>query len=506
MWYIAPAFKGFAHCQGKAQMNALKTALRRAWMLAPALLIAACATGDNPEFDQEDDEEAPPVVEDHPCGQDCSLIEAPQCFHSICNEASGNCEVVPIAEQVECDDGLFCTTGDACQAGECIGGAANTCGLEHTACDEVQCVEVSQTCTLTPIPDGGSCTPTDLCQSNGICSQGQCLGEKKDCLFHPVPNECHVAACDPMDGQCKSQTGNEGLSCIDSSDLCMTGKTCSAGSCVGGSPMDCSFLTQGCFEGVCDSTFGQCDSLPIPAGGSCSAAADDCNTGECDTSGICQPVAANEGLGCEDGDPCTANEICSAGTCGGGAPVAQTIFFSEDFSDNTAGWTLDTEWGIGSAVSSASTGSCGMGDPGTDHTEDAIDPNNGIAGAAIGGNITTAMHPYYYLTSPTFDASAAQGGTLWVGFERWLNSDYTPYMDNTVEVWDGTDWVTVWNSGAGSIQDLDWTHMLYDIGAYANANMRVRIGFNVDSTSAYTCSGWNLDDMVVANVVCNPTP
>ena len=50
--------------------------------------------------------------------------------------------------------------------------------------------------------------------------------------------------------------------------------------------------------------------------------------------------------------------------------------------------------------------------------------------AVIGGITSDSLHPYYYLTSPAVDVSAAPG-QVYLEFWRWLNSDYTPFMNNT---------------------------------------------------------------------------
>ncbi|MFM6266519.1 MAG: hypothetical protein ACKPFA_08440, partial [Dolichospermum sp.] len=96
-----------------------------------------------------------------------------------------------------------------------------------------------------------------------------------------------------------------------------------------------------------------------------------------------------------------------------------TIYFSDDFannSNNSNGWTLGTEWQIGAAT--ASTGHVyGNPDPGTDNTPTA---DNGVAGVVIGGNASTALHGFYYLTSPVINTSTAN--QLFFEFARWLNS------------------------------------------------------------------------------------
>lgn len=439
-----------------------------------------------------------------PCGMDCSTLSTPACFEGRCNEGQypgpvNSCVVVPSDAGVACDDGMFCTVTDTCDgAGVCVGSGDNDCGMPAAECEEIVCDEAAKSCNAQPT-NGQSCTPNDLCQVGGTCQNGLCVGSPKDCFFAPVPNECHVAVCNPANGMCEPEPGNDGESCVDPNELCTDGKTCSAGSCVGGGPKDCSALTVQCVEGVCDPSTGQCVATPLQPGELCSAATDACNQGICDMSGICQPTPANEGGACEDGNPCTGGETCSGGVCGGGTTIPKTTYFFEDFANNSAGWTLGTEWQIGSAVASPQTASCGSGDPGTDHTPTA---DNGVAGVVIGGNAAQSVHGYYYLTSPTIDTSAATG-SVWLGYWRYLNSDYTRFMNNRVEVFDGATWHVLWESGPSpGIRDSAWTQHAYDMSAYKSSQFRVRFGFEIGSTGVFACSSWNLDDVEIANVIC----
>jgi Ca2+-binding RTX toxin-like protein len=184
----------------------------------------------------------------------------------------------------------------------------------------------------------------------------------------------------------------------------------------------------------------------------------------------------------------------------GGAPVAATgtiiseegftTFFSDDFATNTKGWALGTEWQIGSAT--VSTGQTyGNPDPGVDYTPTT---DNGVAGVVIGGNASTALHDFYYFTSPIINTSTANN--LFFEYARWLNSDYTPYMQNTVDVFNGSSWINLWSSGESpGVQDNAWTPQKFDISTYKSASTQIRFGFNVGSDSAFTVSSWNIDDV-----------
>jgi hypothetical protein len=198
------------------------------------------------------------------------------------------------------------------------------------------------------------------------------------------------------------------------------------------------------------------------------------------------------------GNACGAGAYCNGGTC---APLSCTpsVIFFETFADNSQGWTLDAEWQIGPAVpSSPGSGGCTVGgDPAADHTPTA---DNGLAGVVIGGNAETVLHGFRYLTSPVIDTSDVSQLTL--SLERWLLSDYTPFMQNHVEVFDGTTWHVLWASGPPpGIQDTSWNHMTFDLSPYANAALQIRIGFNIDSDGMWTCGQWSVDDIMLLG--CN---
>ncbi|MFM2379021.1 MAG: hypothetical protein RLZZ143_1599, partial [Cyanobacteriota bacterium] len=169
-----------------------------------------------------------------------------------------------------------------------------------------------------------------------------------------------------------------------------------------------------------------------------------------------------------------------------------TTYFSDDFANNTKGWTLGTEWQIGAATTS--TGQVyGNPDPGTDNTPTA---DNGVAGVVIGGNASTALHGFYYLTSPVINTSTAN--KLFFEFARWLNSDYTPFVQNKVEIFNGSSWVNLWSSGGSpGVQDNAWTPQQFDISAHKSASTQIRFGFNVGSTGVWTVSSWNVDDVKI---------
>lgn len=460
------------------------------------------------------------------CSIDCATVDTPQCYEAVCNEMSGQCEIVPTAGGESCDDGLFCTVGEKCSDGMCGQGSDNDCGMNGDQCNYVVCDEDMDACGLTPFVNGTVCVDeNDLCVVNSACKDGVCEGVQKDCFFAPVPDVCHVSVCNSQTGNCEPVPGNDGMSCPDDGDLCILNKKCMGGVCMGITPKDCSALTAGCFEGVCDSMDGQCKASALPMGTVCADAADECNTGACDAAGNCLPVPTpgiacasqtndcndgqcdamgvcvgqpvNENGVCEDGNACTTGETCSSGVCMGGILNNYIVYFSEPFSSGMTGWTLGPEWEIGSAAASACS-NLGNSDPSADTTMGA---DNGIAGVVLGGCPQKALHGFYYLESPAVDTNVA--GSVYLDFQRWLNSDFKPYATNTIEVFDGTAWHTVWSSGGPpGIKDGAWTRITHDITAYKNAAMKIRFGFSVENAQGFTLSGWNIDDVILSNNIC----
>jgi hypothetical protein len=162
---------------------------------------------------------------------------------------------------------------------------------------------------------------------------------------------------------------------------------------------------------------------------------------------------------------------------------------------------LGPEWQIGHAMASFGQ-EAGNPDPGADYTGEG-----GVAGIVIGGNAAVAqpdpIHPFEYLTSPAIDTTAQPQSPLYLTFYRWLNSDYAPFMVNTVEVsTDGTTWAIVWQSGNMPIIDAQWTFQSIDISAYRSPTTRVRFGMSIGAPMVFRVSSWNLDKVQVQTAPC----
>lgn len=225
-----------------------------------------------------------------------------------------------------CVDGVCCNS--ACNAGVC-----DACSVAAGATQDGTCgLLTGPTCD-----DGNACTQTDTCQV-GVCSGA-------NPVVCPMADACHdVGVCDAMTGMCSSPAKPDGAIC-DDGNACTVNDSCNAGSCMAGMQMACVALDECHDAGLCDSATGMCSNPAKPNGTTCSdgnactindrciagtcnsggampcAALDQCHiAGVCDsTTGACSNPEKPEGTICDDGNLCTVKDNCIAGACIAGA-------------------------------------------------------------------------------------------------------------------------------------------------------------------------------------------
>ena len=234
-----------------------------------------------------------------------------------------------------CDDGDPCTVDDVCCAGECCSGKAKDCD-DGDVCTLDGC-DAAGKCVHDPVID--ECDDGDPCTVGDLCSlAGECLAGTEELVCNDG-NDCTDDTCVPGAG-CVFDTNT--LPC-DDGDPCTTGDQCEAGACKPGEydcgckdDAECALLDDDdlcngshyCNKGVvppqCEihpATVVECELMP----------AEDCLIYECEPStGDCIPIPTDDGLGCNDGNACTADDVCLWGSCigtpmascGVGAPCA----------------------------------------------------------------------------------------------------------------------------------------------------------------------------------------
>lgn len=442
-----------------------------------------------------------------PCGIDCSKLETAPCTSAVCNTGQvigplNTCIVVPLPKGASCDDGQFCTTGDFCDNGACVGGEQYDCGIKSSPCEAVVCYEESKSCDVTPVNDGTACTPSDLCQSNGVCQLGNCIGQPKDCSFSPL-NECNSVACDPATGKCVGfpDTKKDDQPCVLTGDVCAVNKTCKAGQCEGGNPKDCSALDVGCQVGACDVNSGACIPQPAPVGTSCTEGIHECDVGKCDVKGSCIASPAADGVACNDHNACTQADSCLSGACGGSAVSGCVLYLNDGFESCSNGWTFGGDW------------QCG--------TPEDVGPIEAHTGTGV---IATQVSGLYHVSqsfntavadSPPIDLTAAISPV--VSFWAWDHTEGGTFdgWNLKVSINGGTSFTQVttvspayglviagqpaWG-GDHSIEG--WQHYSADLTPYAGKTIILRFAFRSDGATVFP--GVYVDDVVVAEPVQSP--
>jgi len=274
------------------------------------------------------------------------------CFES-CDENADACTAVD-PDDSPCEDGLFCTAGDRCSAGVCVGGgdpcAANL-GDADDDCSE-SCDEAADACTALD-PDESACDDGSFCTGADSCLSGNCVGAGDPCVINvgDADPDC-TESCNELHDSCINPDP-DGSAC-DDHRFCTIDDTCQSGMCVGtGDPCAANVgdADDDCSESCSDA---QRDCVaPDPSGSACDdglfcTGVDTCESGVCVGDG--DPCAINVGDGdadcsescdetedacsapdpddsaCDDGLYCTGADTCSSGAClGAGDPCAANV-------------------------------------------------------------------------------------------------------------------------------------------------------------------------------------
>lgn len=144
-----------------------------------------------------------------------------------------DCADPAAADGAPCDDGVFCTVAEVCAGGACAGGIARDCNAVADSCNSGACDE-QLGCVATPLPDGTPCIDPLFCTTGEVCTVGSCVGVARDCTG--VEDQCNTSTCDETFDQCR-QVPLSGAACEDG-DSCTVGDLCDFGFCASGALLD----------------------------------------------------------------------------------------------------------------------------------------------------------------------------------------------------------------------------------------------------------------------------
>ncbi len=150
------------------------------------------------------------------------------CTADGCDKVTGKCTKTNSTDP--CEDGQFCTTGDACKDGACAAGAAVTCDDGDACTTNEVCAEAAKGCiaaTVVICQDFNPCTADSCDKVAGTCKHVAITGCAPACKADdecPSTNPCLSGACQKDSGTCKFSAANDG-------NICAEGRTCGAGKC-----------------------------------------------------------------------------------------------------------------------------------------------------------------------------------------------------------------------------------------------------------------------------------
>lgn len=182
----------------------------------------------------------------------------------------------------DCNDGNKCDGEETCQAGICVPGTAPSCDDGNPCTNDC---DPTRGCVRDPKENGAGCSDGNFCTQGDECQNGNCVGgAPRDC---DDDNSCTTDACEPASG-CKRTPLANGSTCTDE-NACTAGDACIRGTCVGGEALDCAD-TNPCTEGSCDPVLG-CKQTNLPNGSGC-AGTSPCTTLDTCQQGVCTSGAS----------------------------------------------------------------------------------------------------------------------------------------------------------------------------------------------------------------------
>ena len=155
------------------------------------------------------------------------------CTNDACSPTSG-CTHTP--NTAPCTDGIFCNGLDTCAGGTCSVHGGNPCpGPDGDGDCAESCNEATDRCTA-PDPNGSPCNDGLYCTVGEVCNAGVCTGTPRDCSSSG--DQCRTGTCNETADACDGPPKPDGTPC-DDGNACSNGESCVAGVCSGGAQTIC---------------------------------------------------------------------------------------------------------------------------------------------------------------------------------------------------------------------------------------------------------------------------
>ncbi len=260
-------------------------------------------------------------------------------------------EVTPQCENnndcLSLDDGNLCNDGMVCINGSCASDPTpvDCSTIALTICEQVNCNPATGMCEVTNFPEGMPCNDSDPCTLDDQCVGGQCKG---------TPGECPCIT----DADCAS---------FDDENMCNGVYACAQdGNCVldEESIITCTPLNL-CETSVCNTDTGACETTPVVCDDTVACTLDTCDpkqgcvitydATQCGDNNVCTNDACTDmgcvhenatDIACDDGNPCSVNDICVMGTCiGVAADCNDNSTCTDDSCDSNSGNCVNTPIG-----------------------------------------------------------------------------------------------------------------------------------------------------------------
>jgi hypothetical protein len=184
------------------------------------------------DADADADADVTPDVCECSLDEDCNAVPPDPCRVGMCAVAGPDacmCQYFNRGEGAACGDGLFCNGDEYCHAGVCEGPTDGPCPSTSEICvvSEV-CNEDTDSCERITTPDGTPCDDGLWCTGIDTCQAGVCE--------HPYPcpiassDPCATPTCDET-RHCIEVPRPDGDSCFEATNLCSTFSLCQSGVC-----------------------------------------------------------------------------------------------------------------------------------------------------------------------------------------------------------------------------------------------------------------------------------